>query len=487
MKDSKLIKILKTFSMEEIAAFEKFIASPYFNTVKNYLTLFKAVIKFYPDFIDDKLKHEYIYKKLYKGKPFNKQVMWNVKSGLENLAEEFLEQVALKKNQFKRMELKVSEFGKRKLLVNYTHTLGKMEKLLEKNAIDYTYFENKGHLENYKQVYYFLTNKVQAMGESKLKASEYQVLLFLRMTAGGLNDMSVLTKDYNSSFEVNLPMKFAQHVDLKSIAEYASSNNFEYSFLIEIYYHSLMMLLKPGETEHLNEVRRLYGMNYDKFNLSEKRIIMHWILIYCILRSESEGIKYERIIFELNKFRLNEGLVFYPKGQIHKAIYFQILSVALSVGEIKWAENFIKVYTSKLQPEIQEFTLAMANAYLHFQTKEFEKVLKNINNVEYADIWDKLWAKSLLAQTYYEMKEFDSLLNHIDSSKHFLKNNKSVSELYEKSYGNFFNLLTKLISLSEHADLSSIPVLKKEIQSTIKLDNKKWLLEKVEELEEIKK
>jgi hypothetical protein len=486
MKDSKLIKILRTFSPEERTSFEKFIASPYFNTVKNYLSLFKELIKFYPDFNDDKLKHEYIYKKLFKSKPFNKQVMWNLKSGLEKLAKEFLEQVALGKNKFERMELLVTEFGNRKLLKDYSHTLNEMEKLLETNAIDSKYFENRENLETYKQVYYFLINKVQSMSDSKLKAAEYQILLFLRMTVGGLNDMSVLTKDYNSTFEVNIPMEFVRHIDLKSIVDYARSKKFEYAFLIEIYYHSLMMLLEPGETGHLNKARKLYKMHYDKFNLGEKRTIMHWILIYCILRTESEGIKYERIIFELNKFRLKEGLAFYPKGQLHKEIFYQILSVALSIGKTKWAENFIKNYTSKLQPEIQKFTEAMAYAYLHFQKKEYEKVLRDLNNVEYFDIWDKLYAKSLLAKTYYEMNIFDSLLNHIDSAKHFLKTNISVSELYAKYYGNFYYFLTRLISVYENADLHLISVLKKEILSTIKLDNKNWLLEKANELEKIK-
>lgn len=483
MKGTKLISLLKTLTPEEIISFEKFIASPYFNSVKNHTKLLNELRKFYPAFDDAKLTNEYIYKKLFKGKAFNKQIMWNLTSGFEKLAKDFLEQVAIGRDKFKRMELLASEFGKRKLLNNYSGILKEMENHLETNAIDYTYFENKGHLETYKQIYYFLNNKVQAMGDSKLRASEYQILLFLRMTVGGLNDMSVLSKDYNSKFEVNIPLEFAKRIDLKSITSYAHSKNYEFAFLIEIYYHSLMMLLEPHETEHLNKVRKLYLLHYEKFNLSEKRIIMHWILIYCILHSESEGIKYERIIFELNRFRLKEGLAFYPAGQLHKEIYLQILSVALSIGKIKWAEGFIKDYTSKLQPEIQKSKKAMAYAYLHFQTKEYDKVLGDLNNTGYTDVWDKLYAKSLLSKTYYEMKKFDSLIDHIDSSKHFLKNNNSISELYQKYYSNFFNFLRKLVSHSESRDLSSLPALKKEISSTKKLGDKKWLLEKADELD----
>jgi hypothetical protein len=482
MKGIKLINLLKTLTPDEMISFEKFIASPFFNSVKNHAKLFNELKKFYPAFEDSRLTPEYIYKKLFKGKAFNKQIMWNLTSAFEKLAKEFLEQVSLGRKKFQRMELLVEEFGRRKLISSYPAALKDMEILLDEGAIDYTYFENKGHLETYKQIYYFSKNDPQAMGSSKLRASEYQILLFLRMTVGSLYDMSVLSKDYNQSFDVNIPLEFAKHIDLKSIAAYARNKNFEYAFLIEIYYHSLMMLLKPLETEHLNKVRRLYKMHYDKFNLPEKRIIMHWLLIYCIPRAEAEGVKYEKIIFELNKFRLKEGLVFYPAGQLHEAIYIQMLSAALSIGKIKWTENFIRDYTPMLQPQLRESKKAVAYAFLHFQKKEYDKVFKDINNFGYTDIWDKLFAKTLLAKTYYEMKEFDSLLYHIDSAKHFLKNNNSVSKPNKKYHGDFFYFLAKLVALSELSGATPAARLKDEIL-TAKVESKKWLLEKADEID----
>ena len=90
MIGTKFINLIKTFSPEEIKSFEKFIMSPYFNSVKNYVILFEEIKKFYPEFNDSKFTNDYIYKKLFKGKPFNKQVMWNITSGLEKLAVEFL-------------------------------------------------------------------------------------------------------------------------------------------------------------------------------------------------------------------------------------------------------------------------------------------------------------------------------------------------------------------------------------------------------------
>ncbi len=480
--NSKLINILKTFSKDEMKMLGKFVASPYHNNQKNCSPLFKALQKFYPDFEADKLSAEKLYSKLYPGRVFNKQVMWNLASALEKMTKAFLEQEALKKNNFVRTELLLSEFGKRKLLNNYKRSISEMEKLLATSRFDFDYFENKGHLENYKQEYYHLTDKVRSMSDSKLKASESQIMLFLRMTVGGLNDMKVLSENHNYKFDVNIPLEFAKNLNLKNIVDYARRKNFEYTFLIEIYFHAMMMLLEPGRTNHLDKLRELYGLHYDKFTLSEKRNMMHWIVNYCLSKMEYNENKFRRIIFELNEFRLKEGLVFYPADQLPKVIYFQILNGALALKETEWAANFIKDYTSRLQPDIRESMQCLANAFLFFHTKEYKKTLKNLNRVEFIDIQDKFFARTLTARSYYELYELESLLSYADSSVHFLVSNPSVTEMGRIYIHNFFKYLKKIVFIRENKDWDEIYVLRNEIEKTNEISNKKWLLEKLHEL-----
>jgi hypothetical protein len=483
MRDSKLINTLKTFSKEEMKMFGKFVASPFHNNGIKFTPLFKLLQKCYPDFEQHKLTHEILYKKLYPGKKLNKQVIWNLTSAMEKMTKEFLEQIALRKNKFAGMGLVLSEFGSRKLLSNFSQTLGEMEKLLETNGIDYDYFDNKGHLENYKQEYYHLMDKIQSMSDSKLKASEYQALLFLRMTVGGLNDMKLLSENYNYRFDVNIPLEFAKNLDLGSIADYARNNNYEYSFLVEIYYHSLMMFLNPKQTGHLEKVRELYGIHFNKFTLSEKRNMMHWIVNYCLVNLELDENRYRRIIFELNEFRLREGLAFYPENQLPKAIYLQILNAALAVKETEWAMNFIKNYTIKLQPDIRDSMRYMAYAFLYFHTKDYRKVLNNLNKVEFTDIQDKFFARTLTARSYYELNEIETLLNYTESSKRFLVNNPSVSEISRIYIHNFFKYIKKVILTRESKDFDEIRILRNEVEKIKEISNKKWLLEKLNELE----
>ena len=52
-RDTKLIIFLQTFSKKELSEFEKFIISPFFKQGRDLLPLYKAVIKFHPDFISE--------------------------------------------------------------------------------------------------------------------------------------------------------------------------------------------------------------------------------------------------------------------------------------------------------------------------------------------------------------------------------------------------------------------------------------------------
>jgi hypothetical protein len=478
------MNILKTFTKDEMKEFEKFVASPYFNSGKNCTPLLKQLRKFYPAFDNKNLTYEYLYKKLYPGKQFNKQVMWNLTSAMEKMAKEFLEQAALRKDNLDKLGLLLSELGNRKLLNIYLQTLNQMEKQLEERAIDYNYFEDKGHLENYRQDYYHSIDKTLPAADSKLKASEYQIMLFLRMTVGGLNDMRALSYNHNCQFDVNIPIEMARRMDLESVVNYAKSKNFEYAFLIEIYFHALMTMLEQDKTIHFDRLRKLYEIHFNKFSMSEKRTIMHWLVNYCVHSLELDEAKYRRIIFELNQFRLKEGLAYYPEGQIPKVIYFQILSCALFINEIEWASEFIKNYTSKIQPQIRKSVRAMAYAYLNFKTKEYDKVLVNLKDVDFFDISDKIYSRHLMAISYYEINELETLLHYIDASLHFLAHNPLIFEKERVSYTNLFNSLKKIISIKENSDLDSIPVLRNAIEQMKYAGDKKWLLEKLDELEQ---
>jgi hypothetical protein len=482
MKSSKLINILKTFSEEEIKLFEKFLASPFHSSGKNCKPMFRIMKKYYPDYDTDKISYENLHKKLYPGKKFNKQVMWNLSSALEKMTKEFLEQMALKKDKFTRMSLAISEFNTRKLAHNYSQAIGEMEKVVQKTGIDYDHFDKKLHLEIFKQDYYLLTDKTQFKGDSTLKSAEYQVLLFLKMSVTALRDLKILEEYHNYKIDINLALEFAGNIDYETIIEYSKKKNYEYTYLIELYYHSLIMLLKPGETGHMVKFRELYQAHYKKLASNEQRDMMHWLINYCLYNLDLGKDENNRMVFELNDFRLKEGLAFHLENQLSKTAYLQIFNAALRAKETDWALNFIKEHTSKLIPEFRDTMKSQAYAFLYFHTGEYPKALEYVNKVDFKDIMDKLQVRILTAKIYYELNEQETLLHYIDSTKHFLNSNPAISEIIRIQVHTFIKYIFKIVFLRENRDPAEIDAIKKEISSIEEIASKKWLLEKLDEL-----
>jgi len=481
MRDLKLFRILRSFSEKELLQFEKFLSSEYHKSEKNCLPFFKQLKKFYPDFNSTGLTYEYLYTKLYPGKKYNKQVMWNLGSASEKMAQKFLVQQALKKNKFKETNLLLGELKERKLKENYLEALGELEDRLDGEKLDYFYFESASALEGSRIDYFYLIDKVKNMAEAKLKDYEYHLLMYLRLIAGGVNDMNILERNYNIKYDVNIPLEFIKNTDLLKLTLYAKRQNYKFSYLVDIYYRAISMVLDPADAGHFIKMRELFGRHSSKFTVNEKRNMIFWLLNYCRQPLRSKEIDYVKVEFELNQFRLKEGLVFYPENQISKGLFNNIKNSALAAGATKWAEDFVRNYSEKLSPEVRLETVTFASAEIFFQNKEYEKVLKTLSKVSFTEQSDKISARILIAQAFYELNESETLLNYIDSSLHFMNKNTTLTENRRAYFKQFFKLLKKIILMKNKKDVSLFAVFKKDISSK-ETAEKLWLTEKIDNM-----
>ncbi len=81
------------------------------------------------------MKPEYIYAKMYPGKKFNKQILWNVTSQMLAMTEDFLMYVSLRKNKFVREQQLSEEFLERRLSDYQKKKISDMESALEKTGL----------------------------------------------------------------------------------------------------------------------------------------------------------------------------------------------------------------------------------------------------------------------------------------------------------------------------------------------------------------
>lgn len=481
MNDSKLINLLRTFSKSEMKEFEKLVSSTFFNKGRNYLPYLNELKKFYPKFDDEKLTQEYVFSKLYKGKKFNKQIMWNMSSALFNMAEEFLINVALKTNSFVRNNLAAEEYHDRKLIQLYLKTIDNMENRIERLGIEENYFMYNIQLAIIRKAYFFLLDAQHMTQDYIMKKGEYTILYFLKNLGGFICDMKANELLFNKKFDVNMPEEFLKNVNFENIIKYVKEKNYTYAWIMEMYYCLIMLILNSENTRYFFRLKDLFEQNYSKFGHEER---YNWIVPltnYCVMKI-NKGIDFKRHLFEMNELNLKSGIVF-PRKYLTKILFLRILRNALSVNETEWGKKYIEEYVPKLSPSLQKHIRSFSYGMLYFTLKNYDKVLGNLAKVEFVDGRDKLHAKTLYLKTYYELNDIETLFLHIDSARHFVNKNSSISEITKKTTLNFLNVLNKLTNMKINGNISeNIDELSRIIDQNRPMENFEWLGEKIEEI-----
>ncbi|MBK6994886.1 MAG: hypothetical protein IPH31_08140 [Lewinellaceae bacterium] len=109
-----------------------------------------------------------------------------------------------------------------------------------------------------------------------------------------------------------------------------------------------------------------------------------------------------------------------------------------------------------------------------------------IRDVEYSDVVYTLSAKQLLVRTYFELGEILALDSLIDSFKIFLRRNKLISKSHKREYLNFLNFV-KNLTILRAADNRKIAKLRARIETASSITPKKWLLEKIDALSNLRR
>ena len=153
-------------------------------------------------------------------------------------------------------------------------------------------------------------------------------------------------------------------------------------------------------------------------------------------------------------------------------------------GEYEWTEQFITNYNSKLPDEFRENAVSYNLALVYFYQKKYDKVIQQLQSVDYEDIGYNLNAKSMLIAVYYELDVDDALLSQMDSFKTYLYRHKDIAENKKMHYANLMKYVRKLLKLNKGNKLE-IENIKKEMEEDRKIGiaSEKWILEKLAELE----
>ncbi|MEZ4932171.1 MAG: hypothetical protein R2788_08650 [Saprospiraceae bacterium] len=148
MIGQKLIKILQSLDPEEFRRLKRALSSPYFATNTRLLTLYEHLKKHYPEFEEEKLQKEKLFKKLYPGKPFNDGVLRVLVREFSAVVEDYILLERLRSDKPLRKKMLVKEYGQRNL---YEYFKKGTEELV--SGFDDSYVKDMEHYSEHIQLY----------------------------------------------------------------------------------------------------------------------------------------------------------------------------------------------------------------------------------------------------------------------------------------------------------------------------------------------
>lgn len=461
--------------------FEKFISSPFFNRGRNYIPFFNQLKKFYPKFDNAKMTPEYVYSKIYPGKKYNKQILWNTTSSMLAMCEDFLMYVSLGRDKFARERQVAEEFLERRLSVYYKKKLNEMESALDNLGIGSAYFRQKAELEDGRMAYHFIEDTQQFLPDLVDKKGNYVVLHFMREISDIIGNMRTSKSMYNKQFDVSIPFQFVTNLKLDKIVEYAYSTKFKYAAVLDIYYETIMLSLEYDNEKHFFRLKELFEQNHHLFTKEEKQLVAAELTNYCVQKMNEGDASLRQSNFELDKFKLKQEIVLINRI-LPKVTFTQILGNALFLKEYEWAVKYIEEYAPKLKPSYQKPTKMLCYAHLYYLQKDYGKVLEYLSKVEFIDALDKIYVKTLYIRTYFEMKEFETLLSYLETTRHFYEKNPHVSNTLRSNNIKFISCMSRLLSAIESNDDFELEKIRKLVKSDNTIANGQWIAEKIEKI-----
>jgi len=477
MKNSQLIKLLKTFTSKEIIQFGEFISSPYFNKKKNIIKLYKEIKKAYPKFEQGNLTKEKLFSSIYPGRKYNDSTLRLLIHLLYEKARRFLAQSRFDKEIYENKADLINELYDRKLFKESIKEIEKAISELDKTEIkDSNYFRYKHIFENYKL--YCLRRMKQDKFDKFIDESSMETP-FKYLTYYYFSKLLVF-------YNIALNTKNLVNIDIKTdlfekILSYFEYELFDDSPFIQIHYN-LVMINKTNDEKYFYIAKNILQKN-ERF-LPPLPLYSVYVSLenFCSRKIMAGEKHFLREFFDILKLHL-ENKIYRAEPSMSRGFFQNILRTATKLKEFNWADNFIETYKNELHTEIREVVSCYCRAYLEAEKNNFEKSLEYLSTLKTDELFLKIDSKVLQARIYYELDWYDILNSALDSIRYFLKTEKFIPKKRKLTCSNFTKFLRSLNNARLKKDEMKIIKLRDEIKKTEALECKDWLIKKVEELE----
>lgn len=466
MKKTKLFQLIEQLPFSDLKKIRSFLHSDLGETYPKALQLFDILCT--PDTQEDKSK---IWQEIYGSSSFNdnrfRKLCTDLFSAMESAIAHLHFQNNLKSKSVHYLHyLRTEEIEYPIMKVAIVKTKKQLETKSKHSGSTYYYRYRLEEIE-----YESIRHTSSAWAPSNIEALDQNLNLFFIIEKLRVA-LSIFSRQKYIQFEKELPF-------LETIFNLVEEHDFYNNAIVELYYYAVKTYFPDFEEKMYYSLKNTLLSNINLLERNNLKELTTIALSYCIGKINQYDTRFYRELFEWYETMLNERLLI-TKDKMPSTTFRNIVLIALRLEEYEWAHEFIHTNAQFIEPEKQQATRMLSLGQLYFNTKEYDKVLESLINVEYLDVSYNLQSKLTLAATYYELGEMMLLNNFLSTFSTYLRRKKpSMSTDKFQRHLRFINILNQMIKAEN--DHSKWQGILQKIESDPRIVSITWLKQKITE------
>ena len=470
LSTSKLVRLLGTFSSEEIKSFLLWLKSPWANSNKNLIRLLEQLRKFHPSFELGRLDKESLFRKVIPHGTYSARSMNNLLSEAFLSAERFLvfERVANEKNLQER--LLAEELQKRQLTDWFSKKVGASIEKLEKQPVK--------AWEDYLDLFllYRMVNfHPSQSGNYKIPANVLDLmqqtldLVFLLETGSIINE-KIFRSRIKRHEEYQIDHSMGIWKALKASYDHPSLHFFMDRFSYD----------EEAFLEQFFQLRDQFVEKFNKLNLRDQKIHLQSLFNdgSLLTRSGQIGISELLPLYQLGL----ERQLLQQDGILPPTIFATVVSASNTASSFKYTLDFINEFAEELPINLRTEARSWGLAHTAYWEKNYDKCLAILLAQPVKSLYFNLLTRVLNTQVYFDLFLQDSsygdfLFNFFDAFEKWLQREKHRAKFNKSSFLRFIQLSRSLARLYMKADFDdkSVSALLKN-EDNVQASN--WLRQK---------
>ncbi len=470
MEKSNLVSICRVLDKKEVRELRKWVNSPAHNLRQDVSDLFEYLVAGQHLFSEKHLEKEKAFQAIYPDKTYSDAEMRQVMHFLLRVIEDFLVYNELSRDEVRSQTILAKVYRKRQLPKLFQKTIDVGQGIQQQQPYrNHQYFENEYAIQF--EQYTYLSGLGRNTPLNLQEVSDANDVAYLanklQLSCIMLSHQAVFKTTYKLQILNELLSHVEENPQLLGVPA------------IAIYYYQYRAMTRPDEEVHYRLLKKEILENGHLFPAEEMRVIYLLTINYCIGRINAGVEGFLKESFELYKDGIQKN-IFLENGVLSRFTFGNIVIAGLNLKEFEWVEDFIHRYKVFLEEKHREDLVHFNLARLNFEKKNYKKAMQLFATLDYNDILMNLVAKTMLLKMYYELDETNALDSLIGSMKTYLQR-KKVMGYHKDNYKNIIQYTKKMLKMA-HYDKEQIQKLKKEIETTNPLTERKWLLAQLDKL-----